>query len=152
MFFTNSLTVFRTIADNINIGNTVTFDDIQSTDLRDEIIAFSKYIAPILAATANIKAQKDKDFSLATKTLRQGMDVKTLKVFNIIKDWLLKWATYLQREESFSPSTLKYYKQGEVVLVDFGFRVGDEFGGRHYAVVLEKRNNKKQRRYFTRSY
>ena len=142
MFFTNSLTVFRTIADNINIGNTVTFDDIQSTDLRDEIIAFSKYIAPILAATANIKAQKDKDFSLATKTLRQGMDVKTLKVFNIIKDWLLKWATYLQREESFSPSTLKYYKQGEVVLVDFGFRVGDEFGGRHYAVVLEKGNNK----------
>ena len=141
-FFLNSLTVFRTIGENISIGNEITFKDIKNNALRDEIIAFSKYITPVLAATANIKAQKDKDFSLATKTLRQSMDTKPLKVFNIIKDWLLKWATYLQREENFVPSSLKYYKQGEIVLVDFGFRVGDEFGGRHYAVVLEKNNNK----------
>ena len=26
-------------------------------------------------------------------------------------------------------------------MVDFGFNVGNEFGGRHYAVVLEKNNN-----------
>ena len=26
-------------------------------------------------------------------------------------------------------------------MVDFGFNVGSEFGGRHYAVVLEKNNN-----------
>lgn len=48
---------------------------------------------------------------------------------------------YLQKELEFTPKKLKSYKQREIILVDFGFNVGGEFGGRHYAVVLEKNNN-----------
>lgn len=47
----------------------------------------------------------------------------------------------MQNESNFVPTKLKAYKQREIILVDFGFNVGGEFGGRHYAVVLEKNNN-----------
>ena len=59
----------------------------------------------------------------------------------ILGDWLVKWGMYLQNESNFVPTKLKAYKQREIILVDFGFNVGGEFGGRHYAVVLEKNNN-----------
>ena len=59
----------------------------------------------------------------------------------ILADWLVKWGIYLQNELTFAPKKLKAYKQREIILVDFGFNVRSEFGGRHYAVVLEKDNN-----------
>lgn len=59
----------------------------------------------------------------------------------ILSDWFIKWGIYLQNELNFMQKKLKAYKQREIILVDFGFNVGGEFGGRHYAVVLEKNNN-----------
>lgn len=59
-----------------------------------------------------------------------------------LADRLVKWGLYLQKEIDFAPKSLKAYKQREIILVDFGFNVGSEFGGRHYAVVLEKDNKR----------
>lgn len=33
------------------------------------------------------------------------------------------------------------YKRGSIVQVEFGFRIGNELGGRHYAVVVDKKND-----------
>ena len=44
-------------------------------------------------------------------------------------------------EKSFVPAKLKYYKRGDIVLAHFGFNVGSELGGTHYAVVVENDNN-----------
>jgi mRNA-degrading endonuclease toxin of MazEF toxin-antitoxin module len=34
-----------------------------------------------------------------------------------------------------------YYKRGDIVLAHFGYNVGHELGGIHYAVVVERDNN-----------
>lgn len=58
---------------------------------------------------------------------------KHLKKANLISYWLNSYTSYLQNEESFSPSRLIRYKRGSVVRVNFGFNVGKELGGLHYA-------------------
>lgn len=60
---------------------------------------------------------------------------------HIMTEWLDVWRTYLGFEKTFIPAKLKYYKRGDIVLANFGFNVGSELGGAHYAVVVENNNN-----------
>lgn len=51
--------------------------------------------------------------------------------------WLKEYKQYLLREKKFNPKFLKSYQRGDLISVNFGFNIGSEFGGRHYAVVIE---------------
>lgn len=61
---------------------------------------------------------------------------------HIMVEWLEVWCKYLGFEKTFIPAKLKYYKRGDIVLAHFGFNVGSELGGTHYAVIVENNNNK----------
>lgn len=65
---------------------------------------------------------------------------KHLKKANLIEYWLESYIGYIQREESFNPKHLKRYERGDIIKVNFGFNVGSEYGGLHYAIVLDKAN------------
>ena len=60
---------------------------------------------------------------------------------SILTTWIEKWARYIIQEKTFKPDSLKPYKWSEIVYVDFGFRIGKEMGGYHYAVVVEIKNS-----------
>lgn len=60
---------------------------------------------------------------------------------NLIAKWLSKYAYYLSIEASFKPGYLKRYLRGEIIMVDLGYRIGNEEGGPHYAVVLDRNNS-----------
>lgn len=62
----------------------------------------------------------------------ENMDEKRGKIFI---DWMQAHNKYLVWEETFDPSYLRAYKRSEIVLANFGFNVGAEYGGMHYAVV-----------------
>ena len=111
------------------------------SDLRDEILLFAAFVVPLLDASVSVRRTKERRLAIAFQSFKETLLTKPIKKALIIVDWITKWAIYLQREDSFSPRSLKAYKQREIILVDFGFNVGGEFGGRHYAVVLEKNNN-----------
>lgn len=55
--------------------------------------------------------------------------------------WIKKYVTLIKREPKFAPKSLPRYKRGQVLNVDFGFRLGNELGGLHYAVVLDVKND-----------
>lgn len=61
---------------------------------------------------------------------------------HILSEWFETWGKYINFEESFKPEFLKYYKRGEIVLAHFGYNIGSELSGIHYAVVVENNNNK----------
>ncbi|CCY59665.1 putative uncharacterized protein [Clostridium sp. CAG:632] len=67
-------------------------------------------------------------------------DPEHLKKANLISFWLENYISYIQREETFDPSYLKRYERGDIIKVNFGFNVGSEYGGLHYAIVLDKYN------------
>ncbi len=66
---------------------------------------------------------------------------KILKRLNNIVVWLKQWLEYIKFEKHFNPSKLKRYLYGEIIYVNLGFNVGQEFGGPHYALVLNKNDN-----------
>lgn len=56
--------------------------------------------------------------------------------------WLNDYTSYLKQEKTFSPVYFPIYERGSVVQVDLGFNLGREYGGLHYAIVLNKKDTK----------
>ena len=79
---------------------------------------------------------------MALQALSASILEMPAKKQDIISDWFFTWARYLKFERTFKPERLKYYKRGDIVHVHFGFNVGNEQGGTHYAVVVDNNNNK----------
>lgn len=65
---------------------------------------------------------------------------KFLKKANLLSYWLENFSDYIRTETSFNPQELISYKRGDVVKLNFGFNVGSEHGGLHYAIVLDNDN------------
>ncbi|MDR0221059.1 MAG: type II toxin-antitoxin system PemK/MazF family toxin [Lachnospiraceae bacterium] len=59
----------------------------------------------------------------------------------IMGEWLEVWGRYIAYEKTFDPKRLVRYKRGDVVHAHFGYNVGSEIGGAHYAVVVENGND-----------
>ena len=82
----------------------------------------------------------------ALENLKAAILSRPPKTQEILIAWLNKWAALLRSEESFPKDRLPrlpFYKRGNIVYADLGFNVGAEFGGVHYAVVIERNNGKK---------
>lgn len=56
--------------------------------------------------------------------------------------WLNKKTTIIINEKNYvCDEKSNYIKRGSVVWIEFGFNIGNEFGGRHPAIVLRKTGN-----------
>lgn len=64
------------------------------------------------------------------------------KKANLLSYWLKDYFRYIEQEETFNSSYLKEYSRGDIIKVNLGFNVGNEEGGLHYCVVLDKKNAK----------
>lgn len=71
---------------------------------------------------------------------RAAKTPKVVKRAMLLAYWLKQYVNYIRKEDSFSPESVFKLKRGTVVQVEFGYRVGRELGGRHYAVVLDCSN------------
>ena len=63
-----------------------------------------------------------------------------LKKANLISYWLNDYVSMINYEENFNPTRNIAYKRGNIIKLNFGFNIGSEYGGLHYAVVLDKHN------------
>lgn len=59
----------------------------------------------------------------------------------IMSYWIKTYTGMIRRENEFNPASIPRLTRRQIVSVDFGFRVGSELGGLHYAVVLDKKNS-----------
>lgn len=75
-------------------------------------------------------------------SLIENPDPKIWSKSDKLSYWLEDWSTFLEFEQSFSPSSLRRYKRGEIIKAHLGYNVGSEEGGLHYCVVIEKDNPK----------
>lgn len=65
-----------------------------------------------------------------------------VKKADLISYWLETFSDYIAFEEKFDSTRLIRYSRGDVIRVNFGFNIGKEFGGLHYAVVIDNHNNR----------
>lgn len=59
----------------------------------------------------------------------------------LLSYWIKTYTSMIRREQSFNPASIPRLTRRQIVSVDFGFRVGSELGGLHYAVVMDKKNS-----------
>lgn len=60
---------------------------------------------------------------------------------NKLSFWLSTYSNYIKNEKIFNPTKQISYKRGDIVKVNFGFNVGAEYGGLHYAIVIDNKND-----------
>ena len=58
----------------------------------------------------------------------------------LLSYWVKTYTGMIRRENNFNPAAIPRLARRQIVNVDFGFRVGSELGGLHYAVVMDKEN------------
>jgi|SRR5690625_1366268 len=85
--------------------------------------------------------QKDDTLKKTLKNFETTIEQMGEKRKGIFTDWLQVQTNYLKWETSFNPKYLRAYRRGEIVLAHFGFNVGTEYGGIHYATIV--RNSSK---------
>lgn len=68
---------------------------------------------------------------------------KHLKKADLIAYWLETYCGYLETEETFDYTEIMKFERGSIINVNFGFNVGSEHGGLHFAVVLDNDNRQR---------
>jgi len=69
-------------------------------------------------------------------------DSAHIKKANLISFWLKNYTDYMKQEKDFNSCLLKQYSYGDVIKANLGFNIGNEEGGLHYCVVIDKKNAK----------
>ena len=70
-------------------------------------------------------------------------NVSSFKRAGLISYWIIDYVKMLRSEQTFDSTKLLKYNRGDIVCVDFGYRIGSELGGRHFAFVLDNYNSLK---------
>lgn len=108
------------------------------------------------------KEQKDlvnSEFECCSKAIKQQLDSankNTLEIIRLSKDsnnkkfdyfpfWKNKESRLLLRELKNTRTFYKKYKRGTIIKVDFGVNIGSEFSQIHYAIVINKNDNRKNK-------
>lgn len=88
----------------------------------------------------NTVAHKQIALNQLDSLLTYHIENNNLKKANLLSYWFEDFAKYNLAEETFNPKLLKKYKRGSIIKANLGFNVGNEEGGLHYCIVLDKSN------------
>ncbi len=66
---------------------------------------------------------------------------KHLKKAHLISYWIKDYVQMINFENKFEPTKNIAYKRGNIIKLNFGFNIGSEYGGLHYGIVLDKKND-----------
>lgn len=67
---------------------------------------------------------------------------ETMSKSDKLSYWIEDFCNLLKAEDTFKPNFLKSYSRGDILQVNLGYNIGNEEGGLHYCVVIDKHNSK----------
>lgn len=113
-----------------DLGNNLFEDDkamkgqLSLLDRKDEVIA-----------------HKDSALKRLNISFNKHIESHEYKKSNLLAYWIKDFSNYHDEEKNFDSTSLKTFKRGDIVKVNLGFNIGNELGGLHYCVVLNKKDN-----------
>ncbi len=101
----------------------------------------------------SIEVKKQKELIEKTIEIRDSLinlvkythDIERLKKIEMYFDWLITKTSKVNEEPTFDANTMPCLNRGDVILIDLGFNVGEEYGGKHAAIVLRNSNQSNKR-------
>ena len=94
-------------------------------------------------SSSEMKSHCHEAISDLSKLLEEFASTGSGKMFKramLLSYWIKTYVQYIKNEDKFAPQSVFRLKRGAIVRVEFGYRIGRELGGRHYAVVLDVDN------------
>lgn len=86
-------------------------------------------------------AHKDSALKRLDVSFNKHIELQEYKKSNILAYWIKDFSNYHDNESTFDTTKLKTFKRGDIIKVNLGFNVGNELGGLHYCVVINKNDN-----------
>ena len=86
---------------------------------------------------------KDNSLNRLDLSFLKHINLKEYKKSHLLAYWIYDYAKYHDEEHDFDSTELKVFKRGDIIKVNLGFNIGNELGGLHYCIVLNKSDNPK---------
>ena len=74
-------------------------------------------------------------------SFNKHIELSEYKKSNLLAYWITDFSNYHDNEKTFDIKQLKTFKRGDIIKVNLGFNIGNELGGLHYCIVLNKNDN-----------
>ena len=89
----------------------------------------------------NTIIHKDNALNRLDLSFLKHIDLSEYKKSDLLAYWINDFAVYHDEERTFNISKSGIYSRGDVIKVNLGFNIGNELGGLHYCIVLNKYDN-----------
>lgn len=96
---------------------------------------------PIDEIKSEAIAHKDSSLKRLDLSFIKHIESEEYKKSNLLAYWIKDFANYHDNEKNFKTTDLKTFKRGDIIKVNLGFNIGNELGGLHYCIVLNKNDN-----------
>lgn len=91
----------------------------------------------------NAIIHKDNSLNRLDLSFIKHIDKEEFKKSELLAYWIHDFAVYHDEEPNFDTSRIRTFKRGDIVKANLGFNIGNELGGLHYCIVLDKYDNPK---------
>ena len=91
----------------------------------------------------NVILHKDNSLNRLNLSFLKHIELSEYKKSELLAYWIHDFAEYHDEERTFNIAKSGIYSRGDVIKVNLGFNIGNELGGLHYCIVLNKYDNKK---------
>ena len=89
----------------------------------------------------NVILHKDNSLNRLDLSFLKHIELSEYKKSELLAYWIHDFAEYHDEERTFNISKSGIYSRGDVIKVNLGFNIGNELGGLHYCIVLNKYDN-----------
>ena len=89
----------------------------------------------------NIITHKNNSLSRLDLSFLKHIELGEYKKSELLAYWIYDFAEYHDEERTFNIAKSGMYSRGDVIKVNLGFNIGNELGGLHYCIVLNKYDN-----------
>ena len=89
----------------------------------------------------NAIIHKDNSLTRLDLSFLKHIELNEYKKSDLLAYWIHDFAEYHDEEKTFNISKSGMYSRGDVIKVNLGFNIGNELGGLHYCIVLNKYDN-----------
>ena len=84
---------------------------------------------------------KDNSLKRLDLSFLKHIELSEYKKSELLAYWIYDYAVYHDEERTFNIAKSGMYSRGDVIKVNLGFNIGNELGGLHYCIVLNKYDN-----------
>lgn len=89
----------------------------------------------------NAIIHKDNSLNRLDLSFLKHIELSEYKKSDLLAYWINDFAEYHDEERTFNIAKSGMYSRGDVIKVNLGFNIGNELGGLHYCIVLNKYDN-----------